>query len=417
MQVSNVLNRKLSDLGSHDLAVHTLSHQGYNLYIKDNTLHLASCVDVRTPNSVWVELSIPAYNAKWCAIELDGYWAKLGDKQILVSTGYPYMFWVRPDGYLYAQRYNSSEAPRQMAGDVVMCMAIRGYGSTEELEKDQGIVLAYLKDDGSAYYKNFARDADGNSSWSGENGIPFPAPLKSLSAFRGVDYNINFVGATDDTMYMTPTSRVWTSMAVPKERVKVAGMSASIALHDVTYHDLYARDVERVTASVSASVCLDTPIIPAILEVEVLDKYRLRCKFNGRVLDDLTQYLEVVGTGATVRYTSFTTTDDREFILTTTTHQGALGLTEATIKQQANKTLKVYNVCHGYTKSDLSKTFVPKDLSIKGYETEHVTATPSAVVTLHAVTYKSAYAQDVERVRVASMSATIVMKDIDGNPV
>lgn len=150
------------------------------------------------------------------AIEFDGYWKKSGvdkNKKKFISVGKPKVLLQREDGSLKYGNYDSPDVPLltiQPSG-VVDCSMILGWNfqSATEVSNDMGMVVAYIKDDGKAYYRTITNGAmDVN---------PFPlnfsgavTPLQEIRTFRTNDYRVGFT-VTDkvNNLYTILTERYW----------------------------------------------------------------------------------------------------------------------------------------------------------------------------------------------------------------
>lgn len=92
------------------------------------------------------------------AIEFDGDWERVvGETNYTLKTQErPYVFIVDLDGNLvcYTFTYDGQNSII-LDTDVKSVSAIRGYKSSLYIEQDQGLVVAYIKNDGKAYYRQY----------------------------------------------------------------------------------------------------------------------------------------------------------------------------------------------------------------------------------------------------------------------
>lgn len=149
-------------------------------------------------------------------IEFDGHWEKSATevgKKKFISSGKPKVLLQREDGSLKYGDYDKPDIPQLIieSSGVVDCSLILGWNfiSTTEQSNNMGMVAAYIKDNGNAYYRTIT------------NGVmdvsPFPLtfagavlPLKEIRTFRTNDYRVGFTVADSvDNLFTILTDRYW----------------------------------------------------------------------------------------------------------------------------------------------------------------------------------------------------------------
>ena len=150
------------------------------------------------------------------AIEFNGVWQKSATnkgKKTFVSAGKPKVLLQRQDGSLTYGDYDKPDAPVFVIepSGVVDCSLILGWNFADALtlSNDMGMIAAYLKTDGKAYYRTIINGAMDTVAYPLDF-IGASYPLKELRTFRTNDYRVGFT-ATDsaDTLYTILTARYW----------------------------------------------------------------------------------------------------------------------------------------------------------------------------------------------------------------
>jgi len=151
--------------------------------------------------------------ARSAAIEFDGVWVlREGEEQFTLETEEePWYFWVDEDDFLYA----CHGLPFEDRGNVVLLAdsivgdpkAVKGYSSLEYIEQDQGLIVAYLRTDGYAYYRSYCYDTVSHTTrWQDEQMLPVsPGQFTSINVHRLNDYRIGFelTGASKNLWLIT----------------------------------------------------------------------------------------------------------------------------------------------------------------------------------------------------------------------
>lgn len=134
------------------------------------------------------------------AIEFDGKWVlRFGADQFTLNTEEePWYFWVDENLFLYGchgmpldDRSNVIELASMVVSDV---KAVRGYSSIDFLDHDQGLIVAYIKDDGFPYYRTYSYNTGRHMQiWEPEQRLNVPAyKYTFVNVHRLNDYRVGF---------------------------------------------------------------------------------------------------------------------------------------------------------------------------------------------------------------------------------
>jgi hypothetical protein len=189
------------------------------------------------------------------AIAFDGEWERYRNLWRLVTHEKPWIFWVDNTGVLWAQLWDDAGTKQQLATGVVYCRAIRAWKNLNIADRDQGIVVGYIKTDGKVYYRNYCQMLDLSYTWEPERQvIEFTGTAESLNLFITNDYRMGF--AVEDILsdiYWYITDRNWAGMAIAPEYIQ-ASVSGSIDMIYITKIPTY--NTEYIQASVGGDVLL-----------------------------------------------------------------------------------------------------------------------------------------------------------------
>lgn len=193
-------------------------------------------------------------NGSAVAIAFDGYWDLYRNRWQMVTSEYPWLFWV-DSGTLYAQYWDDESTKTTIATNVVKVKAIRGWRNINMPLVDQGVICGYIKTDGKVYYRNYAQQIDG-FSWESEKQITeFTGTSINLNMFITNDYRMGFIVEDDAHDIKTViTSRAWAGLAIIPDTIRVAPVLLDVDLIPIDYFNAYAID----TLSVAPTELLTT---------------------------------------------------------------------------------------------------------------------------------------------------------------
>lgn len=215
-----------------------LPSEVFALAIKDGQAQVKSKplpYDDQTP---WIHHFTIAAFVTSVAIEFDGYWVRDPNKirYNLITDDYPWIFYVQ-SGILYAQHWDDD--PIELATGVSEISTLRGWKNTVHWEKDQGLIVAYIKS-GTVYYRSYCQQDGGlPPMWENEREIEEWSGVDNISMFRTNDYRMGFVAEMDGDIEWLITDRNWANMAIPPEFISVSPASISIDLTWLEYLDAF----------------------------------------------------------------------------------------------------------------------------------------------------------------------------------
>jgi len=171
------------------------------------------------------------------AIAFDGEWHRYRKLWRLVTHEKPWIFWVDGDSKLWAQLWDDDTTKQELATGVTYVRAIRAWKNLNLADKDQGIVVGYIKSDGKVYYRNYCQLLDLSYTWEIERQVTeFTGTASSLNLFITNDYRMGFTVADSlDDIYWYITDRDWAGMAIAADTISVAPAELTVDLIPIEY--------------------------------------------------------------------------------------------------------------------------------------------------------------------------------------
>jgi len=248
------------------------------------------------------------------ALAFNGHWERYRDLWRLVADVKPWIMWVDGDAKLQAQLWDDATSKLELSTGVSSVRALRGWKNATIEYLDQGIVAAYIKTDGTVWYRNYANQTNGTIVWEYEKQLTeFTGTAVSLNLFMTDDYRMGFI--IEDNVgkifwYITP--RNWSGMASPLEFISTGITDLEFAVYDIEYKETYNN--ENIAISISDLwFNVATPIYPEVVSAENPSKstIQLLLKFNHAIAEDI---------DLSAIKSAFTITDSlsAEFIINTT---------------------------------------------------------------------------------------------------
>lgn len=228
--------RTKEGLGDLSVAARRLKPYGgpdslYNIYVDNGVVKTAIRAYPDYQKDGWEDqFELGAGTA--CAICFDGYWELYKKKWQMVTSEKPWIFWVT-GGVLYTQYWDDISTRLELSTNVTKVKSIRAWKNQEDPTLDQGVVVGYIKTDGSVYYRNYSYQVIGEFGWEYEKKIDeIDGVNVNLNLFITNDYRIGFIveNSTGQITFII-TSRMWAGMAIPPEYL---GMSITNLNFDVT---------------------------------------------------------------------------------------------------------------------------------------------------------------------------------------
>jgi|GEM_PF-4401982 len=166
--------------------------RGGNIIVRKN--HFVGGRNVYDEKDYTIDYDIVT-SAREAAIEFNGIF-KLAPNAIrydLITQEYPWVFWIDLAGVLYGQYGYDISTRISLASGIVKLSACRGWNSLEYLERDMGLIIAYVKTDGSVAYRQLVGTASGNEIWYPEQVISEAGVGNTyINVHRLNDYRMGF---------------------------------------------------------------------------------------------------------------------------------------------------------------------------------------------------------------------------------
>lgn len=270
----------------------------WSVYIKGTGCFLATTTNVRTTPVHWTIEETLSVTAIDCTIEFNGSWIRRKNRKYrLVTEETPFVFWVNSDGKLYGKQYQVSETV-ELAQSVVKVVAIRGWKSTErDSYDDQGLIVAYIKQDGKAYYRNYCLQLDNFYIWEIEREIAlFTAPVDNIALFRTNDFRVGFIAEMVGQIYWVLTTRNYAGMSISPENVKAGLTDYQITVFPIQYTDTYGN--ENITTglqNMEIYCCLFDAVVIALSVARVsTNQLSIDFNYNIQYFGNLKEYMTVI---------------------------------------------------------------------------------------------------------------------------
>lgn len=242
------------------------------------------------PTIVWeTEFTLGA--ATDVAIEFDGAWERdyITKKHNFVTEEFPWIFHVA-SGSLKAQLWQ--EASIELDTGVSKIRAIRGWvPANGEITNDQGLIILYLKLDGTLWYRNYCNQVGGTKSWETPRQITaFTGTIDDIALFRTNDFRVGIVADIDGNVEWIVSTRNWAGMSVWPEI-----FTTSIEIAEV---NLVVSEIVTVQLAPQTETFTDPPVDIALMPLnvgseELLDS--VPSMVSGVVVDDHTFSIEYSG--------------------------------------------------------------------------------------------------------------------------
>ncbi len=239
-------------------------------------------------NVTWTAVAAMGY-FKAGAIEFNGQWVlrAAAGKYTLNTEEVPYLFLVTEEGQLWAYHGPNDEVPFLLDTSVTMVRACRGFSSIDYPEQDQGLVVAYLKEDGTAWYRQFIWDVNlQDYQWQHAEQIGTDT-WDYINVSRLNDYRLSFQLSNLAQNLWLYTDRTWVGQATPPE-----------------FFSLYSNYIDKSAvyspASFVRNVQIDSYSTTSVYD-EAMDKYIWTVLFHfskpvfKRGIEDTMQYVTLTG--------------------------------------------------------------------------------------------------------------------------
>lgn len=255
------------------------------------------------------------------AIEFDGEWVlRTGaDKFTIETEAEPWMFFITEDSNLYAQHGLDEDTRFLMDTGVISVHACKGYSSQMYKNQDQGLVVVYIKSDGTAYYRQYTLNTDtGAKIWSNAIKVKADEKWKEINVHRLNDYRLGIELTNDSHNLWMLTDRTYVGQSVYPE-------NASFGDNNITGLSFFSKN-EEIDFSGKA-ILFDDPTEP-----ESIFKIRYEYPFRSRS-EYYSDLIKVYVNGEEVESKEYTVELKENFIIITMKNEvAATRAEEATVK-------------------------------------------------------------------------------------
>lgn len=157
------------------------------------------------------------------AIAFDGHWERYRKLWRLITDENPWIFWVDTSGTLWRQHWNDTATKFVLDTNVTKVKAIRAWKNVNIQDQDQGVLVAYIKTNGSVWYRGYCQQANYQSAWEIETQITsFTGYAVNINLFITNDYRVGFI-IEDSThqIHWFITPRNWGGMALEQHTINM----------------------------------------------------------------------------------------------------------------------------------------------------------------------------------------------------
>lgn len=189
------------------------------------------------------------------AIAFNGHWERYRKLWRLITDEKPWIFWVDDMGVLWRQYWDDETTKLELATNVSCVRAIRAWKNVNVIDSDQGIVVGYVKTDGTVCYRNYCQQEDYTYVWEGERHLTqFTDTAVHLNMFITNDYRMGFaIESSTGQVHWLITPRNWAGMAVEQHTITVNPVGSADLL-EVSYYYFFHDEI--IVTNVSSSCAL-----------------------------------------------------------------------------------------------------------------------------------------------------------------
>lgn len=208
----------------------------YNIYLDNGVVKTAIREYPSYSEDKWQD-QFSLGSGKAVAIAFDGTWELFRDKWQLKTDELPWLFWVDNSNKLQARLWEDTSTDQELATSVSKVKAIRGWKNVNFLDRDHGIVVAYIKTNGKAYYRNYCSQSDGEMAWENEREITeFTGTAVNINLFITNDYRTGImIEDSAGKIHWIISERNWAGMAIVPHYVTVAPVEVTAELIGIEY--------------------------------------------------------------------------------------------------------------------------------------------------------------------------------------
>lgn len=188
------------------------------------------------------DLGPSSANGGSVAMAFDGEWELYRKVWRLRTHEVPWIFWVDDLGVLWGQLWNDEATKVELATGVLRVKAIRGWKELGQGQNDQGIVVAFIKTDGTLWYRSYCIQVDLTYTWESQRQITgFTGTAVSVGLFLTNDYRLGVtVQNNTGEIWWLITQRLWVGMATSPENIVSGIQNSKFEVYPIEYLDYIA---------------------------------------------------------------------------------------------------------------------------------------------------------------------------------
>ena len=162
--------------------------------------------------------------SRGAAIEFDGDWVLRtnADQYTIETEEIPYIFNIDGDNNLYAYHGINDTNPVLLDTDVSMVKACKGYSSIDYPDQDQGLIVAYIKNNIAYYRRYYYSSIAGKKLW--EDAQAFNGNWDAIDVHRLNDYRASFTLSNAAENLWKYTDRTYVGQAAYPEKFNTTGI-------------------------------------------------------------------------------------------------------------------------------------------------------------------------------------------------
>ncbi len=360
-------------------------------------------------------------NGSSVGIAFDGNWIRYRKFWRLITSEKPFIFWVDDTGILWSQVWDDVSTKFQLAIDVYKVKAIRAWKNAAYRDKDQGVVVGFIKTDGSLNYRSYCQQIDSTYQWENEQLIAeFTDTAVSINMFITNDYRMGFVVENSlGSIKWFVTHRNWAGMASPDEYLKSSIRNITMNVYPVLYTGSFADD-EYISSTINPWFNVAEPIYPLPLFASNEDEFLITLKFNYEIDFDLTSVASAftIKDFTNVQFSILSTQpgiDNSEIIFTLSNFASASG----NLYISYDRTILELDSLHQGSRFAIESfvfDFTPELVPPEGNDFENITISLPVTFVLKQVFYSSAFNGN-ENITLSLSNISFIVTKVGSNPL
>jgi len=335
----------------------------------------------------------------------------------------PWIFWTDAIGDLYRQYWDDASTKELIDSNVTKVVSLRGWKEINNGNNDLGLIVGYVKTDGTAWYTNYCIQTDKTYLWETSKEVTgFSGDAVNIDLFLLNDYRVGIVIENNlEDIYWLITKRTWVGMAIEQTNIVASITDLKVNVIPINYIDSIAE--ENITAEITDLwVNVAEPIYPSPVSAENPDKieteihlifshlidFDLTTVANAfSIKDSLNAEINILSTSPGI--------DNSEIVFTTSNFAGITGNVFIAYDRSIIE-LNSINQGSAFAIDSFNLEFTPELEPPEGYMDEHISASITDVVlNTTKVTYTNSYAD--ENLTSNITDVVVVVTKVGDNPL